>query len=78
MTTQKQTLVRKSVAILFYILAAVAFIFLIKTELRKWFFFGGEASSANTAVFWGSLIFGLLFCYLGNKIWPNEASDKNE
>jgi len=77
MESQTQTLIRKSFAILFYILAGVAFVFLIKTELRKWFFFGGEPSPANTVIFWGSLIFGLLFGYLGNKIWPHKTDDKN-
>ena len=73
-----QTLVRKSFAILFYILTATAFAFLIKTELRKWFFFSGEASPANTLVFWGSLIFGFLFGYLSNKIWPNKMNIEND
>ncbi len=75
--TQKQILHRKIFAILFYILALVSLIILVKTELRKWFFFSGEPSSSNTVIFWGSLIFGFLFFYLGNKVWPRKTADIN-
>jgi len=73
--TQKHALPRKIFAILFYILALISLVVLIKTELRKWFFFDSELSSANTVIFWSSLIFGFLFLYLGNKIWPNKITD---
>ena len=68
---------RKVFAIIFYILALVSVVILIKTELRKWFSFDGEPSSANSFIFWGSLILGFLFFYLGNKVWPRKITNTN-
>lgn len=71
-------LLRKIFAIIFYILALASAVILVKTELRKWFFFDGEPSSANSVIFWGCLIFGFLFFYLGNKIWPRKIANTND
>ncbi len=71
-------LFRKIFAIIFYILALASAVILVKTELRKWFFFNGELSSANSVIFWGSLILGFLFFYLGNKVWPRKTTNTNE
>ena len=74
---QKYILPRKVFAIIFYILSLASVVILVKTELRKWFSFNGEPSSANSVIFWGSLILGFLFFFLGNKVWPRKTTNAN-
>ncbi len=64
---------------IFYFIAMLSAIILIKTELRKWFAFDGDPSSANTMIFWISLIGVFIFGWLGSVIWPekNKNSSKN-
>ena len=61
---------KKVLSILFYALMAVSILILAKTELRKWFVFEGEPSSANTLLFWVSLALAILFGFCGSKLWP--------
>ena len=63
------SLVQKIIAIIFWVLSSVSFLLLIKTELRKWFVFDGEPTSANSVMFWIALGLGILFAYLGKKVW---------
>ena len=63
------SLAQKIIAIIFWILSVVSFLLLMKTELRKWFVFEGEPSPANSFMFWIALGLGLLFAYLGKKMW---------
>jgi len=65
-------MMKKTFSIFFYILAVASLVILIKTELRKWFAFEGDPSSANTVIFWGALIFCVAFFYAGNKLWPKK------
>lgn len=67
--------VRKLIGILFYALAVVTVLILIKTELRKWFVFKGDASSANTVLFWLSLGAAILFGWIGSKVWPHKVNN---
>ncbi len=71
------SLVQKIIAIIFWILSIVSFLLLIKTELRKWFVFKGEPSPANSVMFWIALGLGILFAYLGKKIWFKNNTSKN-
>lgn len=64
--------------IVFYFIAALSAIILIKTELRKWFAFDGEPTSSNTIVFWVSLISVIFFIWIGSKIWPDKKNDKSD
>lgn len=66
---KNSSLVQKIIAVVFWILSSVSFLLLIKTELRKWFVFGGEPTSANSVMFWIALGLGILFAYLGKKVW---------
>ncbi len=63
---------KKALSIFFYILMVVSIVVLIKTELRKWFVFEGEASPANALLFWISLGFTVLFGFCGSKLWPKK------
>ena len=65
---------KKFIGVLFYSLAVLAVLILIKTELRKWFVFEGEASSANTFIFWLSLGAAILCGWIGSKVWPNKVT----
>lgn len=67
-------LVRRVLGSTCYLFAFLAGIILVKTELRKWIVFAGEPSSANTFIFWISLIATILFAYLGTKIWHKKAT----
>lgn len=75
---QNNMILKKSFAVMCYVISFASLIILIKTELRKWFSFGGDPSSANSAIFWGSLILFSLFLFLGNKIWPSTEEKKIE
>jgi len=63
---------------IFYFIAILFAIFLIKTELRKWFVFMGDPSSANTMLFWISLIGVFIFGWLGSVIWPHKNKNSSE
>jgi len=66
--TKNKHMTKRFFSILFYFLAIVSLIILIKTELRKWFVLEGNPSSANTVIFWGALILCAIFFYAGNKL----------
>ena len=66
------TTFKKVVSISFYFLMAISILILVKTELRKWFVFEGDTSSANTFLFWISLGFAILFGFCGSKLWPKK------
>jgi hypothetical protein len=68
-------MIKKSFSILSYLLAVASLVILIKTELRKWFAFGGDPSSANTVIFWGALILCVVFFYIGNKLWIKKTKE---
>ena len=72
-------MIKKIFSVISYLLALSSLVILIKTELRKWFAFGGEPSSANTAIFWFALIACFFFFYIGNKLWiKKEETKQNE
>jgi len=66
----KFILIKKTFSLLSYLLSAISLVILLKTELRKWFAFGGEPSSANTSIFWIALLSSIIFFYIGKKLWP--------
>jgi len=66
------TTLKKGQSILFYLFMVISIFVLAKTELRKWFAFDGEPSSANTLLFWISLGFAILFGFCGSKLWPKK------
>lgn len=68
-------LFKKIIGVLFYAFAFIFAFILIKTELRKYFVFGGEASSANTFLFWLSLGATLFFGWAGSKVWPRQRDN---
>ena len=67
--------------IIFYSIAVLSVVILIKTELRKWIVFEGEPTSSNTIIFWFSLIAAIFFVWVGSKVWPhkkgNSSNNKN-
>lgn len=67
---------KKVLSISFYALMAVSILVLAKTELRKWFVLEGEPSSANTLLFWISLVLAILFGFCGSKLWPKKENNK--
>jgi len=69
--------VRKVLSVISYTVM-VAFVFLlIKTEARKWLVMEGEATPANSVIWWISLGFSLLFGYLGLVLSPNDDKSKD-
>ncbi|MCH7883520.1 hypothetical protein IIA95_03855 [Patescibacteria group bacterium] len=68
-------MIKKIFSVLFYFLSATSLVILIKTELRKWFAFGGDPSSANTVIFWAALISSVAFFYVGNKLWAKKVEN---
>ena len=67
---------KKFFSVISYLLAVSSLVILIKTELRKWFAFGGEPTSANTAIFWIALLACIFFFYIGNKLWVKKSGAK--
>jgi len=63
---------KKITSIIFYVLAVISLIILIKTELRKWFIFEGNTTPANSFIFWGALVLCVIFFYVGNKLRNNQ------
>lgn len=54
------------------------FIFILaKTELRKWLAMEGQATPANTVIWWISLGLSVLFGYLGFVISPKDDQHKD-
>ena len=68
--------VRKVLSIISYIIMAFFIFMLVKTELRKWLIMEGEATPANTVIFWVSLGLSALFGYLGLVISPVDDKPK--
>lgn len=71
-------IIKKILSITFYCLAIISLVILIKTEIRKWIFFGGEPSSANTLVFWVSLVATILFGLCGSTLWKKSRKNNKE
>lgn len=69
-------MIKKTFSILFYFLSIASLAILIKTELRKWFAFEGDPSSANTVIFWVSFIAFFAFFYTGHNLWPKKEKVK--
>ncbi len=63
---------KKLLSIIFFVLMSFFLFILVKTELRKWFIFEGNPSSANTLLFWISLALSSLFGFLGLKLWSSK------
>lgn len=59
-------------------MAIASLVILVKTEVRKWFFFGGEPSSANTFIFWASLGLAILFGLCGSMMWKKSRKNSKE
>lgn len=70
--SQSKAVLRKCVAGVCFFLALLGYLMLIKTEIRKWFLMQGEATAANTGLFWISFGWAVLFSFIGAKTWPKK------
>ena len=69
---------RKCAGFTCYSLCLLGVLILLKTEARKWLGMSGDATPANTLVFWISLGWAVLFGYLGAKIWPSATQEPED
>ncbi len=72
------TILRKRAAVACYVLAALGVLMVIKTELRKWFVMGGDATSGNTWLFWMSLGWAAAFGFAGSKLWRTKKPKSDD